>query len=101
MSQARISNAQFQTMFGITHMTAYLWRKGTPTRSPVPVEKPRAKLGERPNGVLFDPERVMAWAQKHGIQVLVQPEKLLKQPSAKAGPKPRVLASLPARKPKK
>lgn len=93
MSADRLTIAQAREVFAVTQMTLFLWRQGTTTRTPLPVEKPRVKLGEREGAVLMDPEKLVKWANKHDVAIAVDPAKILKRDaklgSAKPGPKPK------------
>ncbi len=51
--------------YGVTHMTVYLWRKGSAKRNPLPTVS--AKKLERPTDVAFDPAVLEKWATKYGI----------------------------------
>lgn len=46
--------------FGVTHMTVFNWRQGSPTRAPLPFE-------QNGRAVSFRPSKVEAWARKHGL----------------------------------
>ena len=105
VNQDRLTLAQAREMFGVTQMSLYLWRKGSATRAPLPVEKPRAKLGESPTQVLFCPEKLAKWAKKHDVAIAVDAAKILKRyakaEAPKRGPKPKTAAkveSKPARR---
>lgn len=93
--EPRLTIKQACEAFGVTSMTLFMWRKGTPTRTPLPVEidnkhaiKPRvfvpvasAKAWARNHGLIFDPSGVM----NRGV-------------ATKPGPKPRTGKSHRARK---
>lgn len=85
MQAQRLTTPQVCAMFGVTSLTILNWRKGTPTRKPLPTAKPSKH--EPPNAVRFDQSKVEAWAKRHDIEIIAQPA-----PEAggrKRGPKPR------------
>lgn len=67
--------------FGVSSMTLYLWRQGTPTKDPLPydVVDPNAK---RPS-IAFRIPKVRAWAKKHGIEFAVDPDNLTQAATSK------------------
>lgn len=58
--------------FGVAHMTLHNWRKGSPTKEPLPfeVDNPEAV---KPR-VSFKLSTTKAWARKHKIEFAFDPE---------------------------
>lgn len=107
----RFTLAQARALFNVTSMTLYLWRRGTSTKAALPTEKPRAKLGELATAVLFDPAKLVKWADKHEVPLAMTVAQVTKmassETSTKRGPKARkpaakaVAKAAPAAKPAK
>ncbi|MNK65503.1 hypothetical protein D3C87_848000 [compost metagenome] len=74
----RLTTKDVEDAFGVTPMTVYNWRKGTPTREPLPAEVE----GRR---VFYRAARLKAWAKRHGIPLLKDPEAV--SAHSKPGPK--------------
>lgn len=95
MSANRLTIKQAAEAFGVTVMTIFMWRKGTPTRTPLPVEidnpdaiKPRvfvpvtsARKWAANHNLVFDPSGVI----QHGM-------------ATKPGPKPKMSKARRSRK---
>lgn len=80
MAAARLTTKDLQEAFGVTPMTIYNWRQGTPTRDPLPAEA-------KGRSVFYRPARVKAWASRHGIKP-VRPLGDDATAHSKPGPKP-------------
>lgn len=52
--------------FGVTNLTLLTWRKGTPTKEPLPVQVDSTAGGR--NTVSYNEAKVRAWAKKHGLE---------------------------------
>ena len=80
-----LSNRHLERAFGVTTMTLYLWRKGTPTKAPLPV------VSGTDRRVSYKPRDVEIWARKNNVTLLVPDlSSLLDAPDmqiAKPGPK--------------
>lgn len=85
MSKAQtLTTADLTTIFGVSHMTIHNWKKGTPTKDPLPT----VETGTR--NVLFPVAGIKRWAKVEGVAIVVDPDKLLAKPAQrKPGPKPR------------
>lgn len=79
MASQKLTTKDLTDVFGVTPMTIFNWRRGTPTREPLPAENE----GRR---VFYRPARLKAWAKRHGIPLL----RSLDESTArgKPGPKP-------------
>lgn len=82
---ARLTIKQAAEAFGVTVMTIFMWRKGTATRKPLPVEV------DNPDAIkprVFVPvASARAWARNHNL--VFDPSGVLNHGSAtKPGPKP-------------
>lgn len=60
-----LTTRHLERAFGVTSMTIYLWRKGTPTKAKLPVVETSNKR------VFYSPAKVEAWAKKNEVAVLV------------------------------
>jgi len=71
--------------FGVSAPCLHSWRKGTPTKDPLPVI---IEDGQR--GVLISVTAAKAWAKKHGVTFAQDPDAVIaKEPaSLKSGPRP-------------
>lgn len=61
---------ELQAVFGVTNMTVYLWRQGTPTKAKLPTAATRGR------SVRFEVQETLDWARKHDIPVEVHPDDL-------------------------
>lgn len=88
-TKPRLTVSQMQQLFDVTRMTLFNWRKGSATRTPLPVAKPRKGDGRM---ITFDPERTMKWAASNNIMIATPLAKVmgLKQSKKRRGPKPRL-----------
>jgi len=59
-----ITTKAIQQAFAVSHMTVHAWRKGTPSKDPLPV----IETGTR--DVLFKPADVKRWAKAHKIDIV-------------------------------
>lgn len=81
MSAKKLTTKDLTRAFGVTGMTITNWRKGTPTRKPLPFRtKGRA--------VQYDAAKVARWASQHEMP-LVEPL----EPQGRQKPGPKVRAS--------
>lgn len=90
----RLDTRQLQALFGVTHMSIYHWRKGTPTRAPLKTLKPAKD--EPAKAVRFDANATLAWAKKHGVEPITTLDKVLSgkaNVAKKSGPKPRAASA--------
>lgn len=53
-------------MFGVKPMTIFLWRRGTPTRTPMPFHS--HPKGDR-HLVTFKPAEIKKWAKANGVSL--------------------------------
>lgn len=88
------TNREMEVMFDVTAMSLYLWKKGTPTKAPLP----HIKKGRE---VRYPVAKVMSWARRHEVTLVVHPDDLPmpgQQPAQattsakKPGPKPKAAA---------
>lgn len=87
MTTAKTLNTQnLIKLFDVSGMTIHTWRKGTPTRTPLPSLK-------EGNAVRFVVAEVKAWAKKHGIYMTTDPRELLGTGELPRGPKCRANAA--------
>lgn len=77
MKPKTLTNQNLITLFGVTGMTIYNWRRGTPTKAPLPCPA--------------TPVEARAWAKRHGVPMTCDPRTLLGVGGAKRGPKPAVV----------
>lgn len=75
----RLTTKDVMGAFGVTPMTVYNWRMGSPTREPLPAET----VGR---SVFYRAARVKAWARRHGVPLLRELEPATGGPR-KPGPK--------------
>ena len=97
---AQLNAKQTCALFGISNMTLLAWRKGTKSRTALPVAAP--KKGETKPTVRFNVSQLLAWAKKHAVEVVKSPEAVVAGSSdevSKPGPKPRVALTKEATKP--
>ena len=73
-----LTTKQLQAGFGVSDMTVWAWRAGTPTRDKLPTVK-------QGRAVLFKPAAVAAWAKKHELKFDLAAAQKVKPP--KPGPK--------------
>ncbi len=67
MSRANaISINELARAFGVSTMTLYLWRQGTPTKDPLPH---LAEPVGNSNRITFKRGEVKTWAKKHGLEL--------------------------------
>jgi hypothetical protein len=86
MTTAKMTTQQAARAFGVSTMTLYLWRQGTPTKDPLPSTKETKT--EKPR-IGYPISSARKWAKKHGIEFAVDPDKVVLEPSKKPGPVPR------------
>lgn len=60
-----LRNQHLEKAFGVTSMTLFLWRGGTPTKTALPTADTGSRL------VAYNPKQVEAWAKKNGVTLLV------------------------------
>ena len=60
-----LRNQHLEKAFGVTSMTLFLWRGGTPTKTALPTADTGSRL------VAYNPKQVEAWAKKNGVALLV------------------------------
>lgn len=60
-----LRNQHLEKAFGVTSMTLFLWRGGTPTKTALPTVDTGSRL------VAYNPKHVEAWAKKNGVALLV------------------------------
>lgn len=97
---AQLNAKQTCALFGISNMTLLAWRKGTKSRTALPVAAP--KKGETKPTVRFNVSQLLAWAKKHAVEVVKTPEAVVAgstDEASKPGPKPRVALTKEATKP--
>lgn len=88
---AQFNSKQTCALFGISNMTLLAWRKGTKSRTALPVAAP--KKGETKPVVRYNVSQLLAWAKKHAVEIVKAPEAIAAGTSdeaGKPGPKPRV-----------
>jgi hypothetical protein len=78
MAREMIDTKQAQALFGVTAMTLWLWRSGTPTKEPMPYEK-------KGRSISYSLSKLKAWAKVHGVTMNLADSKNVHQ--AKPGPK--------------
>ena len=91
-TKTHLSLKQAQQAFGVAHMALHLWRQGTATKDPLPVEidaEDKKKVKPR---VWLRISTLKQWAKKNGVEFAVLPEKLAGKELPKPGPKPKVRA---------
>jgi hypothetical protein len=80
--------------FGISNMTLLSWRKGTKSRTALPVAQPK-KSDTRPT-IRFNVAGIKAWAKKNAVEFVMTPEQVLESDvttvAVKPGPKQRATA---------
>lgn len=64
MTSKTLNTSDIQRAFGVTGMTVYNWRKGSPQRPPMPT------AGGPGVGVIFKPAAVKAWSKKAGVAII-------------------------------
>lgn len=69
--------------FGVSTMTLWLWRAGTPTKEATPHNVEQVGKANR---ITYPVGKLKAWAKKHGLEFKVDPDEVLRQPAAKSGP---------------
>jgi len=69
MASATLTTKQVMALAGVSHVTVYLWRQGTPTKDPLPTATPMSN----PRNVVFLPRTLRAWAKKHGVELKCDP----------------------------
>lgn len=83
-----LTTKQLQAGFGVSDMTIWAWRAGTPTRAKLPTVK-------QGRAVLFKPADITAWAKKHKLKFDLAATQQVEAP--KLGPKaPSVKAKVAA-----
>lgn len=87
MTTAKMTTQQAAKAFGVSTMTLYLWRQGTPTKDPLPFTVHDAKA-EKPR-IAYPIASSRKWARAHNIEFAVDPAKVVLEPSKKPGPVPR------------
>ena len=60
-----LTTRHMERAFGVSMMTLYLWRKGTPTIRPLPT------VASEGREVLYAPRAVERWARDNGMTILV------------------------------
>lgn len=100
----KLTTAQAMRVLGVSDMTLWLWRKGTPTKTPLPFHDDN-EGGGRPM-IHYRASEITAWAKKNGVELAETVESVLKSPTAtlrKSGPKSNGVkkAEKPAEKPAK
>ncbi len=73
----QLTTRDLKVGFGVGHMAIYNYRKGTPTKKPLPFKK------DDKGHVTFPSSKVIAWAEKHGVAF-----KLPKNPGSREKPGP-------------
>lgn len=73
-----LTTKQLQAGFGVSDMTIWAWRAGTPTRAKLPTVK-------QGRAVLFKPADITAWAKKHELKFDLAAAQKVEPP--KLGPK--------------
>lgn len=87
-----LTTKQVQTAFGVAHMTIYTWRKGTSTREPLPFEVDDPKAAK--SRVSFKVAALKAWARKHKVDFVVDPQSLLDSDEVPVKPGPKIKAKV-------
>ena len=82
-----LTTPQLMQAFGVSHVTLLNWRKGTPTKAPLPTV-------EGVQGVQFSPSAVKDWAKTHGLKMSPMPK------SSTEFPAKSILSTLATKKPK-
>jgi hypothetical protein len=59
-----ITTKAVQQAFDVSHMTIHAWRKGSPSKEPLPVVETDSRA------VLFKPAEVKRWAKAHKIDIV-------------------------------
>lgn len=75
-----LTNKNMMNLFGVSHVTIFNWRKGTPQREQLPT----VQVG---NSIRYPVVKVKAWAKSHGIEMLMDPQTLVGTGVLKPGPK--------------
>lgn len=81
---ASMSTNQAAKAFGVSTMTLYLWRLGTPTKEPLPF-KVSDPLAKKPR-VIYEIAATKQWARRHGIVFAFDPAEVCKEPNKRPGP---------------
>jgi len=68
MATATLTTKQVMALAGVSHVTVYLWRQGTPTKEALPTVD-----GSQGRAVVFKPTTFRAWAKKHGVELKCDP----------------------------
>lgn len=63
-----LTTQQVMQLAGVSHMTVYTWRLGTPTKTALPAE-----AGDKPRSVEFDARKLKAWAFDNGVTLTADP----------------------------
>lgn len=67
MASATLTTKQVMALAGVSHVTVYMWRQGTPTKEVLPT------VGSQGRAVVFKPTTFRAWAKKHGVPLKCDP----------------------------
>lgn len=73
----KLTTKQVCEMLGVTPMTVWQYRRGTPTKSPLPYN-----LDGR--NVIFDSKQTADWAKQNSVPIVVSAGKLTKSEGATA-----------------
>ena len=79
--KVRYTTRQIMAGFGVSDMTVYTWRQGTPQREKMPTEQDG-------RNVYFPHASTVAWAKKHGLTFDADAAAKAVGTAAKTGPKP-------------
>lgn len=87
----RFNTQDVMSLFGVSHMTVYQWRKGTARKTPLPaIEK---RVGARLT-VEFTEKTLRKWARENNVPFTIDPSQYeKKQGVGKPGPKTRSKAT--------
>lgn len=86
-----LTNNQLMALFGISQMTAYLWRTRTSANRPKTIPTVKPKKGESARKIKYDVDSVMAWAKKMGVTpAITVPKAIELAPEKTTGPRSRV-----------
>ena len=83
-----LTTKDLQAGFSVGHMTIFNWRKGSPTKAPLPSNTDSA------GRVTFKAAEVKSWAKKHGLEFTAPAEAA---PEGKPGPKAKVVPTKKAK----
>lgn len=96
MAKTLLNSTQCAAGFGVTEMSIFSWRGGTPTKAALPVVK---GIPGNPKAVRFDADTMTKYAKTHGLTFDLKAATFNMQTApAKSGPKAKVAEPVAAKK---